>query len=170
MHPWATQIEWQNKGRVVLDRGKITQGKSRNLHSNLKAFQANFWKFSLPTIWCLQTPRWELQEKKMPHACNWTQVVDSGFHAPDSGSNNSGFFISGTWILDSNRSRNPESKVQDSRFPYLGRKKKTLLNVQKKQESWICLRITGPRFIGLFGDRNLNMKSQETYLQHLWLY
>ena len=98
------------------------------------------WKFSLPTVWCLHTSRCPGNRFSVLYQWNWIPIV-SGI-------------------------RNPKSRIPDS----LTRAEKKNVSKQEKQESWICLRITGPRYIGLRADRNLNMKSQETYLQHLWLY
>ena len=45
-------------------------------------------------------------------------VLDSGFHAVDSRFQqlDSGFFVSGTWISDSNRKCDPDFKTQDFEF------------------------------------------------------
>ena len=138
MQSRSAQTERENKSRAVLGRVKITRGKSRNLNLNLKTFQANSWKFSLPTIWCLHTSR-RPGSRFSVLFWNWIPIV------------------SGIW--------NPKSRIPDS----LTWAEKNV-SKREKQEFWICLRITGPRYIGLRADRNLNMKSQETYLQHLWLY
>ena len=60
-----------------------------------------------------------------PHIRESRTVLDAGIQATDSGSQvmDTGFFVSGTWILDSNRQWDPDfwicipnSKAQDSRF------------------------------------------------------
>ena len=136
----SAQTERENKSRAVLGRVKITRGKSRNLNLNLKTFQANLWKFSLPTVWCLHTSRCPGNRFSVLYQWNWIPIV-SGI-------------------------RDPKSRIPDS----LTWAEKKNVSKQQKQEFWIFLRITWPRYIGLRADRNLNMKSQETYLQHLWLY